>query len=293
MSRRPTQAAAQRPQKRFGQHFLEPAWVDKLVARDRAGADETFLEIGPGRGALTRPLAARAAARRGVRDRSRSGGRSARRPQSAEPDRRRGRFPRRSSRDPDVLRHVACRVATHATDPSALRVAGNLPYNVASPILFKLVDLYAAGLPLARRDGDAAARSGRSPARAARARKDYGVLTVLIGHWAHVERLLSLAAGRVPAGAEGALRGRPAGFTAEPPAATSAIFRAPGPGRLHAAAEDARQRAPGLSAVAGWLQPADALQRAGIDGTPPARNADIAEFVRLADVCCRRQEIRV
>ena len=47
--------------KRFGQHFLEPAWVVKLMRTVAPEANQTFLEIGPGRGALTRPLVARAA----------------------------------------------------------------------------------------------------------------------------------------------------------------------------------------------------------------------------------------
>ena len=46
--------------KRFGQHFLEAAWVDKVIRAIDPKADESFIEIGPGRGALTRPLAARA-----------------------------------------------------------------------------------------------------------------------------------------------------------------------------------------------------------------------------------------
>src|SRR5688500_6319360 len=46
-----------RARKRFGQHFLEKSWVDKLIASLDARPDDTFLEIGPGRGALTRPLA--------------------------------------------------------------------------------------------------------------------------------------------------------------------------------------------------------------------------------------------
>jgi 16S rRNA A1518/A1519 N6-dimethyltransferase RsmA/KsgA/DIM1 with predicted DNA glycosylase/AP lyase activity len=46
--------------KRFGQHFLEPAWVEKVIRAIDPKPDETFIEIGPGRGALTRPLAARA-----------------------------------------------------------------------------------------------------------------------------------------------------------------------------------------------------------------------------------------
>src|SRR6185503_5424408 len=49
-----------RARKRFGQHFLEPAWVDKVIRAIDPKPDEAFIEIGPGRGALTRPLAARA-----------------------------------------------------------------------------------------------------------------------------------------------------------------------------------------------------------------------------------------
>src|SRR5206468_11675894 len=46
--------------KRFGQRFLEPAWVEKLRRAIDPRPDEAFLEVGPGRGALTLPLAARA-----------------------------------------------------------------------------------------------------------------------------------------------------------------------------------------------------------------------------------------
>jgi len=49
-----------RARKRFGQHFLERAWVDKLIRAIGPRGTDTFLEIGPGRGALTRPLAAAA-----------------------------------------------------------------------------------------------------------------------------------------------------------------------------------------------------------------------------------------
>ena len=48
------------PRKQFGQHFLEPAWVDKVIRAIAPQPDEHFIEIGPGAGALTRPLAARA-----------------------------------------------------------------------------------------------------------------------------------------------------------------------------------------------------------------------------------------
>src|SRR3954452_6722899 len=50
-----------RPKKRYGQHFLEPAWADKLVAAIAPRRADRFIEIGPGPGALTLRLAPRVA----------------------------------------------------------------------------------------------------------------------------------------------------------------------------------------------------------------------------------------
>src|SRR5690606_19256830 len=47
--------------KRFGQHFLERPWVERLVEAIDPHPDEIFLEIGPGRGALTQALLDRGA----------------------------------------------------------------------------------------------------------------------------------------------------------------------------------------------------------------------------------------
>ena len=46
-----------RARKRFGQHFLEPAWASRLAAAIAPNAADTFVEVGPGRGVLTRALA--------------------------------------------------------------------------------------------------------------------------------------------------------------------------------------------------------------------------------------------
>src|SRR2546422_3570303 len=46
--------------RRLGQHFLRPAGVERLLKLIDPRPDQTFLEIGPGRGALTLPLAERA-----------------------------------------------------------------------------------------------------------------------------------------------------------------------------------------------------------------------------------------
>ena len=43
-----------RAARKYGQHFLQPAWADRLVEAIAPRADDRFLEIGPGPGALTR-----------------------------------------------------------------------------------------------------------------------------------------------------------------------------------------------------------------------------------------------
>ena len=116
----------------------------------------------------TRPRRADAAARRARRARRRRSRSIATSPRicarRAPPnvDDRRGRLPR--CRRADELIDGA---APTRSQPDRVRVAGNLPYNVASPILFKLVELYRAGAAARRRHGDAAARSRRPAARGA------------------------------------------------------------------------------------------------------------------------------
>jgi 16S rRNA (adenine1518-N6/adenine1519-N6)-dimethyltransferase len=174
-----------RPKKRFGQHFLEPAWVEKVVRAIDPKDDETFIEIGPGRGALTRPLAARA-----------------NRVVAYEIDRDLARDLRASApANVTIVQGDFLQASNHSLVPSPqsqvplqFRAAGNLPYNAASPILFKLIDLFHFGLPLA----DATVMLQREVADrllAAPGTKDYGVLTVLVRHSATVERLLNLPPG--------------------------------------------------------------------------------------------------
>src|SRR4051812_46808409 len=126
--------------KRFGQHFLEAAWAEKVVRAIAPQADDTFLEIGPGRGAITRPLAARAARVIGFEiDRDLAA------------DLRTSGPPNLTVVEGDFLDVTADtmrEILAANGAPSQVRIAGNLPYNVASPILFKLADLFGAGLPL-------------------------------------------------------------------------------------------------------------------------------------------------
>src|SRR5215470_6818902 len=114
--------------KRFGQHFLEPAWVVKVVDAIAPRPDDTFFEIGPGRGALTRPLTERAAHVTAFEiDRDLAAALRETAPPNLEVV------------EGDFLESQ--RVFEMPPTPPR-RVAGNLPYNVASPILFRLVELY-------------------------------------------------------------------------------------------------------------------------------------------------------
>ncbi len=180
----------------------------------------------------------------------------------------------------DMLRHVS---EADGSARGALRVAGNLPYNVASPILFHLLSLYRAGVPL----HDATLMLQREVADrllAPPGTRDYGVLAVLIRHEADVARLLSLP--------PGAFRPMPRVHSAvvrlryrapNPPAGNRAMFSA-----LTRAVFSRRRKtlANALLAFppAVGIGPPALLASAGIDGRRRPETLDIPELVHLADV---------
>jgi 16S rRNA (adenine1518-N6/adenine1519-N6)-dimethyltransferase len=258
--------------KRFGQHFLEPAWARKVVDAIGPGSDEAFIEIGPGRGALTRPLAAAAGSVTAFEiDRDLA---SALRTSAA---------PNVQIVQADFLQVAADHVRSHVTGLAGpLRVAGNLPYNVAAPIVFALLRLYGEGLEFL----DATVMLQREVADrllAAPGSRDYGTLTVLVRHGADVTRLLSLPPGAFrPAPKVHSSVVRLRFHPPSPPVADLVLFR-----RLVQAVFSQRRKTlknalePLAAALNGSVQ--DALERAGIDGSlrPEALNLD--EFTRLSD----------
>jgi len=113
------------PRKRFGQHFLvSPGVIGRIVDALDPRPEDTMVEIGPGLGALTLPLLERL-------DHL----------QAVELDR-------------DLVAHwlthaAAPKLTVHAADALAFdfaqvgqrfKVAGNLPYNISTPLLFHLAD---------------------------------------------------------------------------------------------------------------------------------------------------------
>ena len=275
--------------KRFGQHFLEPAWVEKVIHAIAPTPDQVFLEIGPGRGALTRPLAAAAGHVVAFEvDRDLVSALQATAPPNLtiEP----GDFLEVTSARLRAVLAAHMRPPAHdlrhstldATAP-CLRAAGNLPYNVASPMLFKLVELHAAGLPLA----DATVMLQREVAdrlTASPGSRDYGVLAVLIGHRAQAARVLALPPGafRPPPRVRSALVHLD--FHApRPPAIDDSLFAS-----LVQAVFTQRRKtlANALLAFRGTngLAPREALASARIDGIRRPETLSIEELVVLADV---------
>ena len=115
-----------RPRKRFGQHFLrDPGVIDAIVRAIAPAATDTIVEIGPGDAALTRPLASRVAALHAVeldRDLAR---------------RLREQF---AGEDQVTIHEADALRFDYSALGASLRVVGNLPYNISTPLLFALLD---------------------------------------------------------------------------------------------------------------------------------------------------------
>ena len=111
--------------KRFGQHFLaDTAIIDAIVRAIAPQPGQAMVEIGPGLAALTQPLVERL-------------GRLTVIELDRDLARRLREHPQLEVVESDVLR-VDFR-ALAARWPQPLRIVGNLPYNISSPILFHLL----------------------------------------------------------------------------------------------------------------------------------------------------------
>jgi 16S rRNA (adenine1518-N6/adenine1519-N6)-dimethyltransferase len=260
-----------RARKRFGQHFLEDVWVRKVVAAVSPQPGDVILEIGPGAGALTLPLARSARLVIGVElDRDLA----ADLPSVAPPNVR--------VVAGDILDVNLADVLPSPGEAPRIRVVGNLPYNISSPILFRLLEAQAAD----RRISDATVMLQKEVADRLVAQPgthDYGVLTVLLGRRARMTHLLTL----------------PPGAFRPPPKVTSAVVRLdflpdaevlPAPPTFDATVRGLftrRRKTLGNSLAAYSGVPggraAELLQGIGIDPRRRPETLTIAEFARVTE----------
>jgi 16S rRNA (adenine1518-N6/adenine1519-N6)-dimethyltransferase len=251
-----------RARRRFGQHFLhDPGVIARIVAAIDPRPGERVVEIGPGTGALTLPLLARCG-----------------RLDVIEIDRDLARdLPRRAAGAGELVVHQADALefdfrALRAGGPR-LRLCGNLPYNISTPLLFHLLEAREAIADMHfMLQKEVVERIVARPGG-----KDYGRLTVMLAAACRSQSLFRVGRGAFQ----------------PPPAVDSAIVRLvphdhpPFPladparfARLVAAAFQMRRKAL-RNSLRGLLDPA-AFEAAGIDSGRRPETLSPEEFARLA-----------
>ena len=179
-----------RARKRFGQHFLhDPSVLDKIVRAISPGPADHVVEIGPGRGALTHALLEDWAA---LTDDS-----SGATLDLIEIDRDLAPLLREQfTGHPRIVVHEADALefdfATLANERGGrLRVIGNLPYNISTPLMFHLLKSSDAiddmHVMLQR---EVVERIAAQPDTG-----DYGRLTVMLAPWVRAESLFDVGPG--------------------------------------------------------------------------------------------------
>ena len=259
----------ERPKRSLGQNFLQDPRISRRIVESlgvRAG--DTILEIGPGRGALTRPLL-----------------------ETGHPlvlvekdDALAARWWERT-RDRDDVRVVhgdilETDLAT-AGDPAHLRVIGNIPYNITSPILFHVLSRPRPReivLMVQREVGDRIVADAGT--------REYGALSVGVQVVAHAERLFAVPRGafhprpRVDSAVLRITPRRPAPLAPEVEAAVRELTRAVFGWRrkkLRTVLRDHPDLALGRTGAE------DLLQRTGLDGDARGEVLAPSEFVHLAE----------
>jgi 16S rRNA (adenine1518-N6/adenine1519-N6)-dimethyltransferase len=253
------ETATHRPRRRFGQHFLhDPRVIARIVAAIDPRPGDAIVEIGPGQGALTVPLAERVP-----------------RLHVVELD--------RDLAERLVARYPADRVVVHPADalrfdfgalPAGLRVVGNLPYNISTPLLFRL----AGFAPRLRDLHFMLQKEVIDRMVAAPSTPEYGRLSVMLQYRFEMAKLFDVGAGafRPPPRVDSAV----VRMVPRPAAALGARDE-PLLGRVVTAAFTKRRKT--LRNALDGVIDADGLRALGIDPQLRPENLGVPDFVRIAN----------
>lgn len=252
-----------RARKRFGQNFLhDKNIISRIVACIRPRAGDQLLEIGPGQGAITEELLASGCELNAVElDRD----------LVALLQQKFGDRPNFHLRSGDALAMQLAEIAPAAR----LRVVGNLPYNISTPLMFHLlqqrehiVDMHFM------LQKEVVERLAAQPGT-----RDYGRLSIMAQYFCRVESLFEV----------------PPGAFSPRPKVQSAIVRLiphatlPNPARSITALQQIvrtafNQRRKTLRNAVQGLLSAQQLQELGIDSGARPETLSLAAFVAMADV---------
>jgi 16S rRNA (adenine1518-N6/adenine1519-N6)-dimethyltransferase len=251
-----------RAKKRYGQHFLhDPGTIERIVRAIGPVPGQRVVEVGPGRGAITAPLLAATGAIDVI---------------EIDPE----VVPTLRARcgAGDLRVHVADALEFDFTrlrgDGARLRLVGNLPYNVSTPLLFH----FAGHLDAVEDMHFMLQREVVTRMAAAPGNKDYGRLTVMLAPLVVVEPLFDIGTGAF----------------APPPRVVSTFFRlrplrtppfALGNRAAYArvvSAAFSQRRKTLRNSLSGLLSAAD-IAAAGIDPGARPETLQPAQFAALAD----------
>ena len=251
------------PRKRFGQNFLvSQAVIDRIVAAIAPRPGDRRVEIGPGLGALTAPLMERLGHLDVVEiDRDLIARLSRRFPPE-----------RLTIHEGDVLKFDFASLAESSS--AGLRVVGNLPYNISTPLLFHLAQV----APLLRDLHFMLQREVVMRMVAPPGNGDYGRLSVMLQYRFEMEHLFD-----VPAEA----------FDPAPKVDSAIVRMIPRPVAALAAADEALfarvvsaafgQRRKMLRNTLRGLIDAAQLEELGTSPSARAEELGVADFVRIAN----------
>jgi len=248
--------------KRFGQNFLsDPTIIRKIIDAIRPVEGERVVEIGPGLGAMTEPLMERLGHLHVVEiDRDLI----ARLKENHPPE-------RLTIHEGDALKFD---FGSLASDGQPLKVVGNLPYNISTPILFHLADFAEKVKDMTfMLQKEVVMRMVAEPGT-----EEYGRLSVMLQYRFNMGRLFD-----VPPGA----------FRPAPKVMSSIVRMVPRPvtectaadyallGKIVTAAFGQRRKTL-RNTLRGWLDEADFAALA-LDPGLRGEKLSVAEFVRIAD----------
>lgn len=251
-----------RPRKYFGQHFLHDRnIIDKILAGIAPRADEHFVEIGPGHGALTRPLLERVG-----------------RLDVIEIDRDLAAELTTEFADPKFSIHVGDALkfdfAKLGAGDGVLRLVGNLPYNISTPLLFHILDHHRRFRDIhVMLQKEVVERMTAPPGN-----RTYGRLTVSLAARCRVESLFVV---------------RPGSFTPAPRVDSAVARLIPDPERRATIIDEAvfdrvvaqafNQRRKRLANALRSIITESQIEALGIDPGARAETLDIDAFIRLGN----------
>ena len=252
-----------RPRKRFGQHFLhDPHVIDRIITAFKPQPGERIVEIGPGRGVLTGRLLA-AAGRLDVIELDRD--------LAAELP---ARFADQGGLTVHAIDALRFDFTSLNTAPRQLRIIGNLPYNISTPLIFHCLDQAAAVHDmLFMLQREVVERMTAEPGS-----RTYGRLSVMARIACEVERLFPVSAGafQPPPKVESAVvrlvPHRTPLFPDTDSRALDSVVR-------HAFGQRRKTLRNSLRAIL----PATAIEAAGVDPGKRAEQLSLSQFAALAD----------